>query len=436
MDAKTAQVFRIHGVWKMNKKLIIPIGCFIAMMSTAAHAGQPQNYFRKIVLLGSSQRIEGRYAVGDSAWADANVYRFSYDAEGRPDTIEYFVGGKPHPDPVFGVAKIAMSYFEGSERRDFEDANGNLAANSARVCSQIIELDTAGHVTDIFNRDAAGNLCEDEFGIAESRFTRTESPDTVLCICSGKNGDMARVQVDLFDSLGEMTEVEFKGTPPDTNHDIPAVVRYAYDDSGDLAFRQAFGKGNAAPRIGPDSWRYDPIGQSYISLGSYRIRNVKTKWKYDGHGNILEEDDFGSDGHLTGKALCAYDGSDRLAKLAYFDSAGAITEAVGDWGQGPDVPPPDFYPVDKEPQIIKDPTPVYPVLAQLAGIEGGVLIKIWVDKMGNVPEVLVLKSDAEIFNKSAVDAAMQAKFTPAIMNGKPVPVWVVIPYTFKLRPRR
>ncbi len=98
-----------------------------------------------------------------------------------------------------------------------------------------------------------------------------------------------------------------------------------------------------------------------------------------------------------------------------------------------DGPPPDFVPVEKEPQIIKQVMPKYPELAQRAGIEGRVIVKIWVDKDGKPHKAIVMKSDAEIFNQPAVDAAMQYRFTPAIMNKGPVAVWVVIPFTFKLK---
>lgn len=97
-----------------------------------------------------------------------------------------------------------------------------------------------------------------------------------------------------------------------------------------------------------------------------------------------------------------------------------------------DAPPPDFVPVEKEPQVIKQVKPAYPELAQRAGIEGRVIVKIWVDRDGKPHKAVVMKSDAEIFNKAAVDVAMQYRFTPAIMNHGPVAVWVVIPFTFKL----
>ncbi len=98
-----------------------------------------------------------------------------------------------------------------------------------------------------------------------------------------------------------------------------------------------------------------------------------------------------------------------------------------------DTPPPDFVPVEKEPQIVNQGIPKYPEVARRAGIEGRVIVKIWVDKNGKPHKAVVLKSDAEIFNQPAEDAAMECRFTPAVMNKGPVAVWVVIPFTFKLQ---
>ena len=112
------------------------------------------------------------------------------------------------------------------------------------------------------------------------------------------------------------------------------------------------------------------------------------------------------------------------------DSVGV---SMGNFKVPDDGPPPDFVPVEKEPQIIKQVVPKYPELAQRAGIEGRVIVKIWVDKDGKPHKAIVMKSDAEIFNQPSIDAAMQYRFTPAIMNKGPVAVWVVIPFTFKLK---
>jgi periplasmic protein TonB len=101
-----------------------------------------------------------------------------------------------------------------------------------------------------------------------------------------------------------------------------------------------------------------------------------------------------------------------------------------------DGPPADFVPYEKEPQIVKKVEPKYPDLAMRAGLEGKVIVKIWVDKEGKVKQVVVLKSDAEIFNEPSVEAAKQFVFTPAYMNNGPVAVWVSFPFRFKLTDKK
>ncbi len=96
----------------------------------------------------------------------------------------------------------------------------------------------------------------------------------------------------------------------------------------------------------------------------------------------------------------------------------------------------DFIPYDKEPQIVRQVEPKYPESAMRAGLEGRVVVKMWVDTDGKVKEVVVLKSDAEIFNKPAIEAAKQFLFTPAYLHNKPVGVWVSYPFLFRLRDKR
>ena len=92
----------------------------------------------------------------------------------------------------------------------------------------------------------------------------------------------------------------------------------------------------------------------------------------------------------------------------------------------------DFEPYDKEPQIVKKVNPIYPEGAKREGLEGRVIVKMWVGKDGKVKQVVVLKSDAEVFNAPAIEAAKQFLFTPAYLNNKPVAVWVSYPFQFKL----
>ncbi len=101
-----------------------------------------------------------------------------------------------------------------------------------------------------------------------------------------------------------------------------------------------------------------------------------------------------------------------------------------------DGPPADFVAVEKEPVVVRKVEPKYPELAMRAGLEGKVWVKIWVDKEGKPKQVVVIKSDAEIFNQAAEDAAKQFLFTPAYMNNGPVSVWVSVPFRFKLADRK
>ncbi len=97
--------------------------------------------------------------------------------------------------------------------------------------------------------------------------------------------------------------------------------------------------------------------------------------------------------------------------------------------------PPDmnaFVPVDKMPQVINTIPPHYPELAKRAGIEGSAYVKILIDTEGKPLKAVVIKTDNEIFNQPSIDAAMQFKFTPAEKDNKPVAVWVVIPFRYKL----
>jgi TonB family protein len=99
----------------------------------------------------------------------------------------------------------------------------------------------------------------------------------------------------------------------------------------------------------------------------------------------------------------------------------------------PNEPPPPFVAVEKLPEAVKQVPPKYPELATRAGLEGTVWVNIWVDREGRPKKAVVQKSDAEIFNQPATDAAMQWIFTPAMMKNGPVSVWVSIPFRFKLQ---
>jgi periplasmic protein TonB len=87
---------------------------------------------------------------------------------------------------------------------------------------------------------------------------------------------------------------------------------------------------------------------------------------------------------------------------------------------------------EKDPMVVKTAVPEYPNIAQRVGLEGNVTVQVLLDKEGKVKKTLLSKTSDNIFVDVALNAAKKWVFTPALMNGKPVPVWVSIPFRFRL----
>jgi len=93
-----------------------------------------------------------------------------------------------------------------------------------------------------------------------------------------------------------------------------------------------------------------------------------------------------------------------------------------------------FIPYDDPPRPITPIKPVYPDIAQEAGIEGQVLIQCFIDKTGRVKETIVIKGLPNTgLNESAVAALRKTRFRPAKQRETPVGVWITIPINFKLQ---
>ena len=97
-------------------------------------------------------------------------------------------------------------------------------------------------------------------------------------------------------------------------------------------------------------------------------------------------------------------------------------------------------------KVDKIPTPVggmegiekllyYPILAQKyyerSIIECIVKVVALIDENGNVEKTNVIKRIGSGLDQSAMDAVMQTKFTPGILDGEKVKTKIVIPITFK-----
>ncbi len=101
-----------------------------------------------------------------------------------------------------------------------------------------------------------------------------------------------------------------------------------------------------------------------------------------------------------------------------------------------EIPPDTFVAVEKEPYINLDELQrmvVYPKLAIAAGVQGKVIVRVFVNIDGKPLKSIVESSENELLNEAAVKAVLNSVFTPAIQNGKPVGLWVSIPIQFRLK---
>ena len=91
---------------------------------------------------------------------------------------------------------------------------------------------------------------------------------------------------------------------------------------------------------------------------------------------------------------------------------------------------PQFIPVDKFPQIIKYVLPSLSEEIRRRGVLDSTKVKIWIDKEGNPQLAIIVESSNKILNEPSLVEAMNCRFTPAIMDKAPAPVWITIPFRF------
>ena len=106
-----------------------------------------------------------------------------------------------------------------------------------------------------------------------------------------------------------------------------------------------------------------------------------------------------------------------------------------------DAPPPPpsgpkvvFIPYDDPPTAMNPIKPVYPEIAQEAGIEGVVIVQAFIDDKGRVKETLILKGVPNTgLDEAAMEAIRKTRFRPAKQRERSVGVWISIPVNFKLK---
>tara|TARA_B110000003_G_scaffold61154_1_gene61492 strand:+ start:1277 stop:1891 length:615 start_codon:yes stop_codon:yes gene_type:complete len=106
-----------------------------------------------------------------------------------------------------------------------------------------------------------------------------------------------------------------------------------------------------------------------------------------------------------------------------------------------DAPPPPpsgpkvvFIPYDDPPVAMSPIRPIYPEIAQEAGIEGVVIVQAFIDEKGRVKETLILKGVPNTgLDEAAMEAIKKTRFKPAKQRERSVGVWISIPVNFRLK---
>jgi len=94
------------------------------------------------------------------------------------------------------------------------------------------------------------------------------------------------------------------------------------------------------------------------------------------------------------------------------------------------------FEVEKPPECVNlqqvKSSMAYPEVARQAGIEGKVTVKVLVGTDGSVEKVGSI-TGPDVFSDEVRDKSMNLQFTPGLQNGRPVKVWVTVPFNFKLK---
>jgi len=123
-----------------------------------------------------------------------------------------------------------------------------------------------------------------------------------------------------------------------------------------------------------------------------------------------------------------------------------LEEAYALWKQATELRPPGTLPEKMagggppyriggnvtRPEKIAGAPPQYTLEARKARVTGVVILEAVIDEQGNVTDVRVLKGLPDGLDQAAVEAVRTWKFSPAKMDGKPVPVWYTLTVKFTI----
>lgn len=87
----------------------------------------------------------------------------------------------------------------------------------------------------------------------------------------------------------------------------------------------------------------------------------------------------------------------------------------------------------KKPSFRMRVEPAYPESLRSSGMEGKVVVEVFLSAAGAVDNTRIVASAGPMFDAAVLRAVKASRFEPGHVNGQPVPVRVQIPFAFRLR---
>lgn len=88
--------------------------------------------------------------------------------------------------------------------------------------------------------------------------------------------------------------------------------------------------------------------------------------------------------------------------------------------------------VNQKVRILEKPEPVYTAAARSHEVTGTVILSVVLTASGQVTDIKVVSGLPDGLNEAAIAAARRLKFTPAMLDGRPVSMYMQLQYNFNL----
>ena len=346
------------------------------------------------------------------------------------------------PNPMKGVKTQIESIYE------FEEKFGEF--NDIFKGETISRYDPNGNKVESSWYDSDGNLTNNYIGISKTISRYDSNGNELESSWYDSDGSLDSKAISKYNSNGNKVESSWY----DSDGSIDDKYIYTYDSNGNQVEKTNYDSDGSL--IWKTISKYNSNGNEvewswYDSDGPLMWKTIYT---YDSNGNQVEKTNYDSDGSLKSKYISKYDSKNRIVELIKYNfrlKFGQLQqiptkkytyeyeEYIDEIDWDAPLPPPSapkvkFIPYDDPPRAIGGIRPVYPEIAQEAGIEGVVVVQAFIDEKGRVKETIILKGIPNTgLDEAAMEAIRKTRFKPAKQRERPVGVWISIPVNFKLK---